>query len=81
MRQRSICSVAGESIEANPPHFGSAFGRDITMIAFLDMLESARYSGVEEYVKRFADLSDEDIITIRRNLLVPAADANIRSKA
>ncbi|KAJ7129334.1 protein-tyrosine phosphatase-like protein [Mycena epipterygia] len=53
--------------------------RHITMSAFLDMLD-AKYSGVEEYVKRFADLSDEDIIIIRRNLLVPA-DPSIRSRA
>lgn len=49
------------------------------MSAFLDMLD-AKYSGVEEYVKRFADLSDEDIIIIRHNLLVPA-DQSIRSRA
>ncbi|KAJ7490253.1 protein-tyrosine phosphatase-like protein [Mycena galericulata] len=55
--------------------------RDTTMIAFLEMLDSAKYSGVEEYLKRFADLSDDDIITIRRNLLVPAIDLSIRSKA
>ncbi|KAJ6539696.1 protein-tyrosine phosphatase-like protein [Mycena capillaripes] len=43
--------------------------RDITMSAFLDLLD-AKYSGVEDYVKRFCDLTDEDIVTIRRNLLV-----------
>ncbi|KAJ7752840.1 tyrosine phosphatase family-domain-containing protein [Mycena maculata] len=52
--------------------------REITMIAFLDMLDSAHYSGVEEYVKRFTDLSDEDITTIRRNLLVDST--SIRSR-
>ncbi|KAJ7639191.1 protein-tyrosine phosphatase-like protein [Roridomyces roridus] len=40
-----------------------------TMTAFLEMLDS-RYSGVETYVKTFG-LSDEDIATIRRNILVP----------
>ncbi|KAJ6583775.1 protein-tyrosine phosphatase-like protein [Mycena sp. CBHHK59/15] len=55
--------------------------RHITMSAFLDMLE-AQYSGAEEYAKRYADLSDEDITTIRHNLLVPATDSStiIRSK-
>jgi len=54
--------------------------RAITMSAFLDLID-AKYSGVEEYAKRFCDLSDEDILTIRRNLLVPdAADPSIRSK-
>jgi hypothetical protein len=48
------------------------------MSAFLDMLDE-KFSGAEEYVKRFTDLSDEDIGTIRRNLLVPA-DPTIRSK-
>ncbi|KAJ7498592.1 protein-tyrosine phosphatase-like protein [Mycena latifolia] len=52
--------------------------RHITMSAFLDMLDE-KFSGVEEYVKRFTDISGEDIVTIRRNLLVPA-DSNIRSK-
>jgi hypothetical protein len=50
------------------------------MSAFLDMLEE-KYSGVEEYVKRFTGLSDEDIATIRSNILVPApATASVRSK-
>ncbi|KAJ7284058.1 protein-tyrosine phosphatase-like protein [Mycena rebaudengoi] len=54
--------------------------RHITMSAFLDMLEE-KYSGVEEYVKRFTGLSDEDIATIRSNILVPApATASVRSK-
>jgi len=53
--------------------------RDITMSAFLDLLDE-KYSGVEEYVKRFTGLSDEDIVTIRRNLLVPVADPSVKSK-
>jgi len=44
-----------------------------TMSAFLEMLD-AKYLGVEEYVKRFAGLSDDDITTIRRNILVPVAE-------
>ncbi|KAJ6538477.1 protein-tyrosine phosphatase-like protein [Mycena vulgaris] len=52
--------------------------RHSTMSAFLDMLDE-KFSGVEEYVKRFTHISDEDIVIIRRNLLVPA-DPNVRSK-
>ncbi|KAF7290925.1 TYR-PHOSPHATASE-2 domain-containing protein [Mycena chlorophos] len=48
--------------------------RHETMIAFLEMLDS-KYGGVEEYVKRVVGLTDEDIVIIRRNLLVPATDA------
>ncbi|KAJ7774097.1 protein-tyrosine phosphatase-like protein [Mycena olivaceomarginata] len=53
--------------------------RDITMLAFLDLLDD-KYSGVEGYVRRFTGLGDEDIATIRRNLLVPAADLAAPSK-
>ncbi|KAJ7682717.1 protein-tyrosine phosphatase-like protein [Mycena polygramma] len=52
--------------------------RNITMSAFLDLLDT-KYSSVEGYVKRYCDLTDEDIVTIRRNILVPAADT-VRSK-
>ncbi|KAJ7094445.1 protein-tyrosine phosphatase-like protein [Mycena belliarum] len=52
--------------------------RAITMTAFLDLIDE-KFSGVEEYVKRFAGLSDEDIVTIRCNLLVPA-DPDLKSK-
>jgi hypothetical protein len=55
--------------------------RDITMLAFLDLLDQdEKYSGVEGYVRRFTGLGDEDIATIRRNLLVPAADLAAPSK-
>ncbi|KAK7054142.1 protein-tyrosine phosphatase-like protein [Favolaschia claudopus] len=55
--------------------------RDTTMTAFLDLMDE-KYSGVEGYVKQFAGLSDEDISTIRQNLLVPAtAESSVRSKA
>ncbi|KAJ6515529.1 protein-tyrosine phosphatase-like protein [Mycena sanguinolenta] len=53
--------------------------RDITMSAFLDLLDE-KYSGAEEYVKRFTGLSAEDVVTIRRNMLVPVADPSIKSK-
>ncbi|KAJ7228313.1 protein-tyrosine phosphatase-like protein [Mycena pura] len=49
-----------------------------TMSAFLEMLDT-KYLGVEEYVKCFAGLSDDDITTIRRNLLVPVAEPSLRS--
>jgi len=44
--------------------------RPETMLAFLQLLQE-KYGGVEEYLKRHAQLTDEDIATIRRNLLVP----------
>ncbi|KAJ7068614.1 protein-tyrosine phosphatase-like protein [Mycena amicta] len=53
--------------------------RHETMTAFLDMLES-KYSGVEEYVKRFLGFTDADIATIRSNILVSAvSDTDVRS--
>jgi hypothetical protein len=39
------------------------------MIAFLSLLED-KYSGVEEYVRRYVGLSDQDIATIQSNLLI-----------
>ena len=43
------------------------------MTAFLKVMEEA-YGGAENYVKKFVGLTDEDVETIQRNLLVPAAD-------
>lgn len=40
------------------------------MHAFLHLLEE-KYGGVEEYLRRYVHLTDEDIDIIRRNLLVP----------
>ncbi len=40
------------------------------MLAFLAHLE-ATYNGVEEYVKTYLGLTDEDIVIIRNNLLTP----------
>ncbi|KAF5358989.1 hypothetical protein D9758_004831 [Tetrapyrgos nigripes] len=42
--------------------------RPETMTAFLELLRD-RYGGVEEYVKKYCSLTDEDIVTIRANLL------------
>ncbi|KAJ7044685.1 protein-tyrosine phosphatase-like protein [Mycena alexandri] len=56
--------------------------RETTMSAFLDLIDE-KYAGVEAYVKHFTNLSEEDISTIRRNLLVPApadSGSSIRSK-
>ncbi|KAI0042286.1 hypothetical protein FA95DRAFT_1525503 [Auriscalpium vulgare] len=41
--------------------------RPETMLAFLKLLEE-RYGGVEAYVKKYCELNDDDIGTIRRNL-------------
>ena len=40
------------------------------MLAFLSLLEE-KYSGVEGYLKDVVQLSDEDISTIRSNILTP----------
>ncbi|KAF5393165.1 hypothetical protein D9757_001236 [Collybiopsis confluens] len=45
--------------------------RPETMLALLNLLQT-KYGGVEEYVKRYAYLSDSDITTIQSNLLVPS---------
>lgn len=39
------------------------------MIAFLQLLED-KYGGVEEYLRKYVDLTNDDISSIRRNLLV-----------
>ncbi|OJA18919.1 hypothetical protein AZE42_07863 [Rhizopogon vesiculosus] len=41
-----------------------------TMLAFLNLLED-KYGGVETYVKTYTGLTDEDLQTIRSNLVVP----------
>jgi len=43
--------------------------RSGTMTAFLELLHN-KYGGAEGYVKLYAKLSDEDVATIRRNLIV-----------
>lgn len=40
------------------------------MIDFLQLLEK-KYGGVEEYLRKYIELADDDISTIRRNILVP----------
>ena len=40
------------------------------MISFLRLLEE-KYGGVEEYLRQYVSLTDDDISTIRRNILVP----------
>jgi len=43
--------------------------REETMIAFLGLLKD-KYGGVEEYLKQYTHLSEDDITTIRNNMLV-----------
>ena len=40
------------------------------MHAFLRLLDD-KYGGVEEYLRRYVQLTDHDIEAIRRNMLVP----------
>jgi hypothetical protein len=49
--------------------YAQDLGREETMQAFIKLLEE-RYGGVKEYVRGMCGLSDEDITTIRQNLLV-----------
>jgi CRISPR/Cas system type I-B associated protein Csh2 (Cas7 group RAMP superfamily) len=39
------------------------------MIAFLSMLQE-KYGGVENYLKQYTELSEEDLEKIRTNLLI-----------
>jgi len=43
--------------------------RSATMTAFLELLQS-KYGGAEEYVKKYANLLDNDIAVIKMNLIV-----------
>lgn len=43
------------------------------MTSFLELLDK-NYGGVEEYLKKYINLSDEEINRIRENILVPSAN-------
>ena len=43
------------------------------MIAFLKVIEE-KYGGVENYLRTHVLLTDDDIATIRRNILAPKPD-------
>ncbi|KZT05648.1 uncharacterized protein LAESUDRAFT_726936 [Laetiporus sulphureus 93-53] len=47
--------------------------RSETMLSFLELLQK-RYGGIENYLKQHAQLSDEDIDTVRNNLLIPQSE-------
>jgi len=47
----------------------SVLGSHETMAAFLKHFDE-HYNGVHEYLKHYVGLSDEDIETIRNNLLI-----------
>ena len=49
--------------------FMASYRKEI-MIDFLQLLEK-KYGGVEEYLRKYIELADDDISTIRRNILVP----------
>ena len=44
--------------------------RPDTMLAFLSLLEE-KYGGVEEYLRTVVRLTNEDISTVRSNILIP----------
>ncbi|KAJ8698811.1 hypothetical protein PTI98_005479 [Pleurotus ostreatus] len=47
--------------------------RHDTMTSFLELLDK-NYGGVEEYLKKYINLSDDEINRIRENILVPSAN-------
>ena len=49
--------------------FMASYRKEI-MIDFLQLLQK-KYGGVEEYLRKYIELADDDISTIRRNILVP----------
>ena len=51
--------------------------RKEVMIAFLELL-SSKYGGVEQYLKNVVELSENDITTIRNNILIPVSDLEIQ---
>ncbi|THH29670.1 hypothetical protein EUX98_g4526 [Antrodiella citrinella] len=50
--------------------------RPETMLAFLQLVQE-KYGGAEGYLKQHAQLTDEDITTIRRNILVPTESSRL----
>jgi len=50
--------------------------RHETMSAFLKYFEE-KYGGVESYIKRYIGLSDEDLDTVRNNILIPAQSSQL----
>ncbi|KAF9498846.1 hypothetical protein BDN71DRAFT_1442811 [Pleurotus eryngii] len=47
--------------------------RHETMTSFLELLDK-NYGGVEEYLKKYVNLSDDEINRIKENILVPSAN-------
>lgn len=47
-------------------------GRKEVMLAFLALIDD-KYGGVEAYLREYVGLGEEDLETIRRNILVPRA--------
>ncbi|KAN0140336.1 tyrosine-protein phosphatase [Lactarius tabidus] len=72
MRPIVLSRLAREPIFASDPTAAHNMlsSREETMQAFIKMLDE-RYGGVKEYVRRMCGLTDQDISTIRQNLLVP----------
>jgi len=72
MRPLVLSRLAREPIFASDPTAAHNMlsSREETMQAFIIMLDE-RYGGVEEYVRHMCGLTDQDIATIRQNLLVP----------
>ena len=62
-------SVASPKVRFCYPIDSMHFISRETMLAFLSMLEET-YCGVENYVNQYCGLSDQDIDTIRTNILV-----------
>ena len=54
------------------PHCAEECRSPETMLAFLRLLEN-KYGGVEQYLRTYVQLTNDDITTIRSNLLVAVA--------
>ncbi|TFY60047.1 hypothetical protein EVG20_g7568 [Dentipellis fragilis] len=86
MREAVMARLSREPIFVqNPDAALNMFSsRHETMLAFLQMFRE-RYGGAEGYLKQYCAFTDDDIATIRRNLVVrhsdpdPSTSANISS--
>ncbi|KAI0080790.1 hypothetical protein K474DRAFT_1636729 [Panus rudis PR-1116 ss-1] len=75
-RQKIMARLAKEPIFAsnNEAALNMFTSRPETMLAFLKHLED-HYGGVEAYLKEYVKLTDEDIETIRQNLIIPSSSS------
>jgi len=80
LRERSLIRLSMEPLFAS--NHEAALNmftcRTETMLEFLKMLQN-QYGGVEEYIKQYTGISDDDIVIIRDNLLYLPTSASRQS--